>query len=272
MLTFDASRVGNALNSASVTQTQPPPTSSIEDKPAAPAVTYPDTRESVSSLAQQLSNAAARAEAQNAGLDFAGLAEKAKRVNEQLLRASNKALQDAEIPNTDDPQLLDRARKATDFENGIGRNPFKGLSREQLSLITNDESGSFTINERRAAWSEAHDQEEAWRRKVFQAADEEFHTTGKQTVFFSELLAHYQSLPALEKAQYPENYASTLQQRIRFESAEQASYTKDDKDNLFSKIEDFFEDGSLTGQANQIDTEPTKAPSNKKSADTPPTD
>ncbi|MFP3449799.1 hypothetical protein SB765_33250, partial [Pseudomonas sp. SIMBA_067] len=38
--------------------------------------------------------------------------------------------------------------------NGVDSNPFKGLVREQLSLIAHDEGGSFTINERRAAWEE----------------------------------------------------------------------------------------------------------------------
>jgi hypothetical protein len=33
-----------------------------------------------------------------------------------------------------------------------GPNPFAGLSREQLSAITNDESGTFTTTERYAAY------------------------------------------------------------------------------------------------------------------------
>ncbi|WP_165840752.1 hypothetical protein [Pseudomonas sp. SDI] len=258
MLTFDSSRVSKALNSASTTQTKQPSSSPVEDKPAPPAATFPDTRESVSSLAQQLSNAAARAEVENAGLDFAGLAEKAKRINDQLLHSTNKSIQDAELPNTDDPQLLDRARKATDFENGIGRNPFKGLSRDQLSLIVNDESGSFTINERRAARSEAHDQEEAWRLQVIQAAQEEYHNTGKQTVLATECLRHFDSLPVMEQVLYPEDTRAQYQRNIDLDFNYKTGQAEGDAMSLFAKLEEYFDKGSLTGQTNE--TEATKQP------------
>ncbi|WP_165840824.1 hypothetical protein, partial [Pseudomonas sp. SDI] len=168
----------------------------------------------VSSLAQQLSNAAARAEVENAGLDFAGLAEKAKHIVDQLTSSANNEQRDADLPDTDDPQLLDRAHKATDFVHGFGRNPFKGMSRDQLALITYDESGSFTLNERRAAWKEANSQEEAWRIQVTQAAQEEYHNTGKQTVLATECLRHFDSLPVMEQVLYPEDTRAQYQRNI----------------------------------------------------------
>ncbi len=67
---------------------------------------------------------------------------------------ANKARHDAERPNTDNPELLARARQATGFIGGVDSNPFKGLARDQLSLIARDEGGPFTVNERRAAWEE----------------------------------------------------------------------------------------------------------------------
>ncbi|KPY47973.1 Uncharacterized protein ALO49_01461 [Pseudomonas savastanoi pv. retacarpa] len=64
---------------------------------------------------------------------------------------ANRKLHDAEIPDTDDPALLERAMQATSFSNGAGKNPFAGLSQDQLRLIIYDEGGDFTINERNAA-------------------------------------------------------------------------------------------------------------------------
>nr|WP_158683640.1 hypothetical protein [Pseudomonas palleroniana] len=99
----------------------------------------------VSALAHQLNEAATRAvQKSDSPLD--------------LITGDNyfasKTVHDTEMPNTHDPQLLARARQATGFVNGVDSNPFKGLVREQLSLIAHDEGGSFTINERRAAWEE----------------------------------------------------------------------------------------------------------------------
>lgn len=104
---------------------------------------------SVSILARQLSEAATRAESR-AGLNDAVLLDPI--TDEHYL--ANKALHDAEVPDTDNPELLARARQATGFVNGSDANPFKGLARDQLILIAHDDSGPFTINERRAAWDE----------------------------------------------------------------------------------------------------------------------
>lgn len=123
----------------------------------------------------------------------------------------NKAINDQEIPDTADPILLSRAKQATDFLNGKTVNPFKGLSSDQLAVITYDEGGNFTVNERRAASYEADAQEYAWRRTVFQKATNELNSTGKLTEFYSEALKYYKGLPKIEQAQYPEDYESKLQ-------------------------------------------------------------
>ncbi|WP_257010154.1 hypothetical protein [Burkholderia ubonensis] len=125
--------------------------------------------------------------------------------------AANRAEHDAERPKSDDPQALALARQATDFSHGIGANPFKGMSREQLDAIAYDDSGKFTVNERHAAWQEAYDQEQAWRVRVIAQGDLEYQRTGKQNGFFAEVLKHYKGLPAIEQAQYPDGYASKLQ-------------------------------------------------------------
>ncbi len=174
----------------------------------------------VSTLAQQLSEAAARAQTRDASLSRKDLGQKAASLLSQISGDhyfSNKAKNDAEVPGTSDPALLARAKQATAFVNGQGSNPFKGLSRDQLDLIAYDDSGTFTVNERRAAWSEAYDQEEAWRRQVIAQGELEYKATGKQNDFFAAILKHYQGLPAIEQAQYPTSYASQLQEWIRLD-------------------------------------------------------
>ena len=175
------------------------------------------TSSTVSNLARQLSEAAVRAETRDTSLSHKELGQKATALLNQITGDSyfaNKAQHNAEVPNTDDPELLARAKQATSFVNGSGSNPFKGMSRDQLALITYDDSGTFTTNERRAAWEEAYSQEEAWRQKAVAKAMDEYNRTGKLTNFFSEVLEHYKSLPAIEQAQYPEDYAADLQQKI----------------------------------------------------------
>ncbi|QVX18136.1 hypothetical protein DB356_19285 [Pseudomonas congelans] len=124
---------------------------------------------------------------------------------------ANKKAIDAEVPDTDDPVLLAREENATQFVNGSGKNPFAGMSSDQLSLIIYDDSGSFTTNERRAAWSESFDQESVWRQKVAANAMAEYNGTGKLTKFFTAALEHYKDLPAIEQAQYPDSYEAKLQ-------------------------------------------------------------
>ena len=107
------------------------------------------TSSTVSNLARQLSEAAVRAETRDTSLSHKELGQKATALLNQITGDSyfaNKAQHNAEVPNTDDPELLARAKQATSFVNGSGSNPFKGMSRDQQALITYDDSGTFTTN------------------------------------------------------------------------------------------------------------------------------
>ncbi|AYZ61870.1 hypothetical protein EGY31_00470 [Burkholderia multivorans] len=196
-------------------QTQAQPASS-QDKSSVGTTTKASSV-SVSWLAQQLSDAESRAQTRNSTLGRKELGARAETIVDQIAGeswAANRAKHDAELPKSDDPQALALAKQATDFSHGIGTNPFKGMSREQLDAIAYDDSGSFTVNERQAAWHEAYDQEQAWRVRVIAEGDLEYQRTGKQNDFFSEVLKHYKGLPAIEQAQYPDDYASKLQHWI----------------------------------------------------------
>ncbi|WP_199153379.1 hypothetical protein [Chromobacterium sp. ASV23] len=130
---------------------------------------------------------------------------------------------DRQTPQSDDPARLQLAASATAFlharQGGKENvpNPFSGLSREQLTAIVNDDSGRFTVNERRAADYAASDLEQAWRRQAVQAARAEYESSGTRRGFFEEVLRHYQNLPVLEQARYPSDYVEQLKNRIRLE-------------------------------------------------------
>ncbi len=161
---------------------------------------------------------------------------------------ANKKANDAEVPDTQDPGLLARAENATQFVNGNGKNPFAGMSSDQLSLIIYDESGSFTTNERRAALSESFDQESAWRQKVVANAMAEYNGTGKLTKFFTAALEHYKDLPAIEQAQYPNSYEAKLQGWIALDfnykthTAEGTGSAQDVMDKVLNLDKQTFDD------------------------------
>ncbi|WP_253911924.1 hypothetical protein [Pseudomonas sp. CVAP len=169
---------------------------------------------SLSSLSLQLSESAAGAAVRDSSLSRKELGMKASELLSKISGDgyfANKKANDAEVPDTQNPELLARAKNATQFVNGSGKNPFAGMSSDQLSLIIYDDSGSFTNNERRAAWSESSDQEYAWRQKVVANSIAEYNGTGKLTKFFTAALEHYKDLPAIEQAQYPNSYEAKLQ-------------------------------------------------------------
>ncbi|MDP4027686.1 MAG: hypothetical protein Q8P42_01765 [Gallionella sp.] len=189
-------------------------------------ITQADSTPTISIMARQLADSAARAEKRDSTLSRSQLADKAKTLLGQIQGDSyflNKAKHDSEVPKTDDPALLARAKQATAFVNsaanrsGSEKNPFAGLSREQLSNIAYDDSGTYTINERRAASYESDMQEYAWRVKVCAQAMDEYNSTGKLTNFFKSVLDHYNGLPAIEQAQYPKDYASDLESKIKLD-------------------------------------------------------
>ncbi|MGM3184034.1 hypothetical protein [Dickeya oryzae] len=173
----------------------------------------------LSSMARLLSEAATRAAARDASTDRSGLKAIADATIEKLLGPGynqNKAAYDAEVPDSTDPQRLAQATQATDFLNGKGTNPFKGMSRDQLALITYDDSGAFTVNERRAAWKESNAQHQEWKRAVVARMNEEYERQGRvSSSTYQSILDYYQSLPAIEEAQLPDGYASQLMTLIQ---------------------------------------------------------
>ncbi|MDZ3995518.1 hypothetical protein PspTeo4_42832 [Pseudomonas sp. Teo4] len=126
---------------------------------------------------------------------------------------------DNQIPDSDDPELIERAKKANAFAAGQGDNPFKGFSREQLSLIIYDESGAFTVSERRAALHERTEQHNAWARNIIDKMNAEYRSTGRIDQGLHETLNYYNSLPPVEVAQYG-NYEAGIMMQMGLQEVE----------------------------------------------------
>lgn len=175
----------------------------------------------LSSLASRLYDSAVRAEKRDSELGHKALADKATELKAQIMGPnyySNREKHDSFVPDTDDLEWLERAKQSSDFiksvhngTKGSVANPFAGLSNEQLVLITYDDSGAYTINERQAAFCETSERDNAWRTSLIARGDIEYSQSGGRKEFFKEILDHYQALPAIERARYPLNYAAELQ-------------------------------------------------------------
>ena len=207
----------NVLSGSQVSNVTASQTTSLAKSQVATEYAAVDSQKdtsSLSSLSLQLSESAARAAARDSSLSRKELGSKASELLSKISGDgyfANKKVHDAEVPGTQDPELLARAGNATLFVNGSGKNPFAGMTSDQLSLIIYDDSGSFTTNERRAAFSESFDRESAWRQKVVANAMAEYNGTGKLTKLFTAALENYKDLPAIEQAQYPNSYEAKLE-------------------------------------------------------------
>ena len=204
----------------------------------------------ISTLSSQLAASAKLIDERIATLSPDELAKKTKAVLSQIEGESyfaNKAKYDSEVPNTNDPELLNRAKQATAFVNSAAqgskseKNPFVGLSREQLSNVVNDDSGTYTVNERRAASYEADSQEEEWRVKVTSAGMSEYNNSGKMTNFFTAVLDHFKALPTIEQALYPKEYATDLQSRIDLDFNYRTNQAGDDEKTQQSFLDMIFD-------------------------------
>ena len=182
----------------------------------------------LSLLARQLSESALRSNKREQELTRDELAAYAKKqLNDFALDGYSfgKSMHDQELPYTDDPEHLARARQATDYVNQTAsgnrhaKNPFAGLSRDQLALIAYDDSGCYTINERHAAWSESHGIKSEWAKGAVARAQLESAQTGRIPVFLTEVLNFYRTLPKIEQVQdcYPGDYEAELLEKIRVE-------------------------------------------------------
>ncbi len=251
------SLAGSRLASSSTIQAGKTPEASATDKAGTAASTSnAGATSSVSSWARQLGEAAARAEIRDSSLSRKELGEKAAAQLSQITGSQyfqQQAQHNAQVPATDDPELLARAQQATSFVNGSGTNPFKGLSADQLALIAYDDGDTFTVNERRAAWLESDSQRQGWQQQAVAMGMLEHNLTDKMNDFHTEALIHYNLQPAIEQARYPENYANRLQAQISADDHPQHQ-GKEAVNSAAKTVEQLF---AATPHANDIEKQVT---------------
>lgn len=225
------SQLQNALSAIMPSKTAPSTSSEQQSDPAVVDKTTktPVDKATFSTLASQLNESTARAAARDAVMTHTELGKYGlDRINEFLVESpkANSHTRALEVPKTSDPELLDRARKASEFVtltlagHSNATSPFEKLSREQLNVIVYDDSGAFTLNERRAAYLGVQKMDDAWRKTAIPAGILEQARTGSATKFYNEALNYYKSLPAIEKAvAYPKNTEALLKARIKSDPA-----------------------------------------------------
>lgn len=223
----------------------------------------------ISTLSSQLAASAKRADERDKSLTRTELADKAEHILNTIIGNeydAKKTINDNEVPNTSDPDLLARAEQATAFVSDASKgghsvkNPFSGLSHEQLSNIIYDDSDTFTVNERQAAWRESYNQEEAWAEKVVAQAMAEYNNSGKLTKFFTSVLDHFNQLPAIEQAQYPQEYASNLQYRIDLDFNYRTNQAGDDEKTQQSFLDMIFESLSKNRKSTATEAQTEEQP------------
>lgn len=220
------SQIQAAVAAVISSKTSAPTTVEKGDQPAVDKTQKPaEDKASFSTLASQLNESAARAARRDTGMTFEELGQYGRNQIKEFTQETPKAnsgTRAMEVPNTSDPELLDRARAASAYvtrtlagdKNAIS--PFEKLSREQLNHIAYDDSGAFTLNERRAAWQGVQKMDDAWRKVAIPQGDLEQIRTGKASKFYSEALSYFKSLPAIEKAvDYPKDAQAILESRIK---------------------------------------------------------
>src|SRR5690606_36142119 len=92
-------------------------------------------------------------------------------------------------------------------------------------------------------WAQANIEGQAWRQHVAAQGRNEYRHTGKATTLFSHVRDHHASLPAIERAQYAEDYAGKLQELIALDF----DWTRSGNDPA-DVIEQFVAAGSFAHQ------------------------
>lgn len=176
--------------------------------------------EYLSGLAKKLSIAAELAAQRDSRHSRKELAELATSIIDRLgglTYSLAKDFYDSQLPETQDLEWLERARQANAFAKGKAENPFKGFSREQLSLIVYDESGAFTVSERRAALAEKTELHNQWAQHMIEKMNVEYQQTRRNDGGLREILDFYNSLPPIEVAEYGNYEAQIMRQLSMYE-------------------------------------------------------
>lgn len=178
------------------------------------------------------------------------LKDESKRLLDQISPTSDAELKkdNEEVPDTEDPTLLARAKQATDFFQHKSPNPFSGMPRNQLDAITYDDSGAYTINERRAAQAEQQTQDTAYWMPILMADA----VSGDHRATYKAALDYYDKMSPLERASrnYSPDYVSSTTKLLKEEEKKKNGNSVEKEVSANSKIDLSVETLNLTPTSN----------------------
>ncbi|WP_144403189.1 hypothetical protein [Pseudomonas sp. StFLB209] len=202
-------RINGDTSSVTRTTSQPVPTSSdtgnIEKFERSP-----HESNTFSSLAQQLSAAATHALNRESRLTNDEVKAESHRLVLQLTDRNDQGHQTRSVDGMT-ATLSEQARRAVNFLAGKGSNPFQGLPNSSLTLIIWDDSQTFSLSERKAAWQEYKALQGAQQQTFVRAAQMELSVHGRIGDTTRQAQNHFRQLSAMAQAQYPEDYAQRLE-------------------------------------------------------------
>lgn len=134
------------------------------------------------------------------------------------------ALQD--MPEGNGPGRIDLAKRAVAYYASIrssppgqAPNPFAGVDREQLTSVIYDDSGTYTVSERYAAWAEQQRQDYISLSRLFAGIT----NGGDNRLVYKGLLDHFDALSPIERSIYPDDYRDQL---VHLLEAQEAQFGK----------------------------------------------
>lgn len=144
---------------------------------------------------------------------------------------SEARIADNEIPKSDDPDRLARAKQATSYIYKQGPNPFANLSRDQLTAIIYDDSGAYTTNERVAAGGEQQSQDTKYWQPIFAKAE----ATGDYRESFEAGIAFFDRLSPIEQSYRPADYKLKMFSLLEQEEAKHGGALKNGPLDAFTR-------------------------------------
>ena len=189
---------------------------------------------SMSTLGKTLADAVQRAEERDNGMSQRELRALAERIDHKVFEGDWRIGWEtlaAQKPKDADEARIELSRNVTDFMkqfNAVaGRgptirnaNPFYGVDMAALSAIQYDDSGAFTVNERRAALIEWNRQDYEWAVQVCARITTARSRNESLGPIYKDILESYSALPPIQRAILPEGYMDRLRSLV--ESSEKA--------------------------------------------------
>lgn len=152
----------------------------------------------------------------------------------------------AEVPDSDDPERLAQAERATAYVHNKGGSPFGAVSRNTLAAIYYDYSGRYTYNERIAAAKQMNEMDKQFWDPLTQKAG----ASGDWREVAKAGLAAYDAALPIERMKSPPNYKQLVQRDLDdFNTHEGAAIDEKKRDSLLDMLNALYQREEHIGSA-----------------------